>query len=365
LATTIIRSQLFDIIFGFGPLEDLMAASDINDIMVLPSGKIFIERSGKMQDTGRRMLTPEVSLRIVERAVSEVGRRLDQTTPMVDARIDNGSRLNAIIAPLSVDGPALTIRRFPDRPKTLADLVRNATMSQVAANFLQACILARKNMVISGGTGSGKTTLLNALASMVPQHERIVTIEDTKEIQLLQPHVIYLQARPPNQEEKNSVTIRQLVSNALRMRPDRILVGECRGAEALDMLQAMNTGHDGSLTTIHANTPADALRRLEVLSISAVDLPSRALREQIASAVDVVVQIERLKEDRRVVSIAEIVSFDEDGGSIIVEEIFCLRRANKKRLVQLRTGQLAFTGYIPTFIDELRDTNAFKIQDMF
>lgn len=366
LAIGLIREQLLDIIFGLGPLGDLMTAPDANDIMVLPSGHIFIERNGQMQDTGRRMLSPEVSRNIVERIVAREGRRIDQTSPMVDARMTDGSRLNAIIEPLAVNGPTLTIRKFSKKRWTINDLVEKGSLTQSAATFLRACILARKNIVLAGGTGSGKTTLLNALASFIPATERIVTVEDTAEIQLSQTHVITLQARPPNLEGQYGIPIRQLVRNTLRMRPDRIIVGECRGGETLDMLQAMNTGHDGSLTTIHANSPADGIRRLEVMAMEAegIDLPSRVLRELISSAVDVVVQVSRFSSGmRRVSAICEVTGLDEESGNVVVEDIYRIRRHKKKgRLTETKLG---FTGYVPGFIDELLRTGVATMETLF
>jgi pilus assembly protein CpaF len=362
----LVREQLLDVIFGLGPLEDLMTASDANDIMVLPSGHIFIERKGQMHDTGRRMLSPEVSRNIVERIVAREGRRIDQTSPMVDARMSDGSRLNAIVEPVAVSGPTLTIRKFSTKRLSINDLVEKGSLTQSAAVFLRACVLARKNVVLAGGTGSGKTTLLNALASFIPASERIVTVEDTAEIQLSQTHVVTLQARPPNLEGKHGIPIRQLVRNTLRMRPDRIIVGECRGGETLDMLQAMNTGHDGSLTTIHANSPSDAIRRLEVMSMEAegIDLPSRVLREQISSAVDVLIQVSRFANgNRRVASICEVVGLDEDDDSVIVEEIYQIRRHKKKG--RLPETKLAFTGYVPTFVDDLLRTGIATIETLF
>ena len=366
LAVGLIREQLLDVIFGLGPLEDLMTTPETNDIMVLPAGHIFIERNGQIQDTGRRMLSPEVSRNIVERIVAREGRRIDQTSPMVDARMSDGSRLNAIVEPVAVNGPALTIRRFATKHLTINDLVAKGSLTQTAATFLRACVLARKNIVLAGGTGSGKTTLLNALASFIPATERIVTVEDTAEMKLAQTHVITLQARPPNLEGQYGIAIRQLVKNTLRMRPDRILVGECRGGETLDMLQAMNTGHDGSLTTIHANSPADGIRRLEVMAMEAegIDLPSRVLRELISSAVDVVIQIARFPGGtRRVSSICEVVGLDEETGNVIVEEVYRIRRHKKQG--RLTETKLAFTGYVPTFIDDLLRTGTATIDTLF
>jgi pilus assembly protein CpaF len=366
LALGILREDLVDVIFGLGPLDDIMNQSGVNDIMVLPSGKIYVDRDGMMTDTGRRMLTPAVAMRIVERIVTKVGRRIDQSSPMVDARMADGSRLNAVIDPVAVDGPALTIRRFAAKPFTMQDLVERGTVTRTVANFLQACVAAKRNIIVSGGTGSGKTTTLNALSVFIPPSERVVTIEDTAELQLNQSHVVSLQSKPANLEGKNAVPIRQLVRNALRMRPDRIVVGECRGGEALDMLQAMNTGHAGSLTTIHANESEDALRRLEVLSLEAegIDLPSRAIREQIASALDLIIQVARHPDGyRRIVSVSEVVEFDEDSGEIIVEDIYLFRMRRKRRAPTL--SKLAFTGYVPTFIDDLIETGLVTIESMF
>jgi pilus assembly protein CpaF len=353
------------VIFGLGPLEDLMSATDTNDIMVLPGGHIFIERNGQMQDTGRRMLSPEVSRNIVERIVAREGRRIDQTSPMVDARMSDGSRLNAIVEPVAVNGPTLTIRKFSTHRLSINDLVAKGSLTQTAATFLRACVLARKNIVLAGGTGSGKTTLLNALASFIPSNERIVTVEDTAEIQLAQTHVVTLQARPPNLEGLHGIPIRQLVRNTLRMRPDRILVGECRGGETLDMLQAMNTGHDGSLTTIHANSPADGIRRLEVMAMEAegIDLPSRVLRELISSAVDVVIHVARFPGARRVSAICEVVGLDEESGTVIVEEVYRIRKHKKQG--RFPETKLAFTGYVPTFIDDLLRTGVATIDALF
>jgi pilus assembly protein CpaF len=366
LALGLVKEQLLDIIFGFGPLEDLMNVSGVNDIMVLPSGKIFVDSGGRIRDTGRRMLTPEVALNIIQRIVTRAGRRVDKTSPMVDARVSDGSRLNAIIEPLSVDGPALTIRRFMNRPFTMKELTERGSLTETVANFLHACVRARKNIVISGGTGSGKTTLLNALAGYIPEGERIISIEDTAEMKLNQPHVVSLQGRPPNVEGKNAIPIRKLVRNALRMRPDRIIVGECRGGEALDMLQAMNTGHDGSLTTVHANMPADAVRRIEVMSLEAedVDLPSRAIREQIASAIDLIVQVTRYSDgSRRVSSVCEVVGFDEEDGTVIVEEVYQYRWNKRKR--GMTREKLSFTGHVPTFVDDLINTGIVTVSSMF
>jgi pilus assembly protein CpaF len=366
LAMELIREELLDIIFGLGPLRDLMAASDVNDIMVLPSGKIYIERNGQIRDSGRRMASPVISVDICQRIVGVVGRRLDQTSPMVDARMTDGSRLNAVISPVSINGPALTIRRFPNRRLTVDDLIASGAFTRSIAEFLRACVGVRKNIIVSGGTGSGKTTLLNILASSIPPGERIVTVEDTAELQLPHEHVVTMQSRPPNLEGKGAIPIRELVRNTLRMRPDRIVVGECRGGETLDMLQAMNTGHDGSLTTIHANDPQEALLRLEVMALEAqgIDLPSRAIREIIASAVDMIIQVARLPGGaRRLTSICEVVEFDEVDGSVIIEEIFKLPQSGRK--THRADSEMAFTGYIPTFIQELLQVDGLAVESIF
>jgi len=366
LALELIREELLDIIFGLGPLRDLMVASDVNDIMVLPSGKIYIERNGQIQDSGRRMASPVISVDICQRIVGGVGRRLDQTSPMVDARMPDGSRLNAVISPVSINGPALTIRRFPNSRLTADDLIARGAFTRSIADFLRACVGARKNIIVSGGAGSGKTTLLNILASSIPPEERIVTVEDTAELQLPHEHVVTMQSRPPNLEGKGAIPIRELVRNTLRMRPDRIVVGECRGGETLDMLQAMNTGHDGSLTTIHANDPQEALLRLEVMALEAqgIDLPSRAIREVIASAVDIIIQVARLPGGaRRLTSVCEVVEFDEVDGAVIIEEIFKLPQGGRKTL--RAATEMAFTGYIPTFIQELLEVDGLTVESIF
>ncbi|MBI1353560.1 MAG: hypothetical protein GC160_04385 [Acidobacteria bacterium] len=365
LSHELLRQHLSSLMFGLGPLQDLMSAPNITEVMVLPTGRIFVEEGGRMLDSGRVMLSPEVSRRIVERVVSRQGRRIDQSSPMVDSRLKDGSRLNAVIPPVAVLGPALTIRRFAATRLGLADLAMNGTITRGVADFLQACVLARKNLVISGGTGTGKTTLLNALASCAPAEERIVTVEDTAELSLSQPNVVALQARPPNMEGEAAIGIRQLVRNTLRMRPHRVIVGECRGGEALDMLQAMNTGHDGSMTTVHANSPADAMRRLEVMALEAegVNLPASGVREQVASAVQVIVQISRVGPGmRRVVSISEVLGIEEEDGELVIEQIFRYRKRKTDQMLPPR--RLVFTGHVPSFMPELLDVGA-KVECLF
>jgi Flp pilus assembly CpaF family ATPase len=365
MALGLLREQLIDCMFGLGPLEDLMVAPGISEIMLLPSGDIFVERQGRIVHSGRRMPSVEISRRVIERIVMKEGRRIDQSVPMVDARLADGSRGNFIIEPVSVRGPALTIRRFAERHLTLHDLVANGSLTIQVAAFLRACVLAQKNILISGGTGSGKTTLLNAISAYIPENERIVTVEDTAEISLPQEHVVTLQARNANLEGQGMITIRHLVKNALRMRPDRIVIGECRGGEALDMLQAMNTGHDGSLTTIHANDPAGALRRIITLALDAdgISLPEKAILEQATAAVDLIVQIERFQNGRRrLTSICEVVGLDEETGRPIIEEIYRIR--HNRKMIRLSDMEQSFTGYVPTFIDALISEGGLTIESM-
>ncbi|MGE5192821.1 MAG: ATPase, T2SS/T4P/T4SS family, partial [Deltaproteobacteria bacterium] len=289
-----LKKDLKDTVFGFGPLQDLIRAPTINEIMVVKSDHIYVERDGVLELSGRRFISDKVTESIIERIVAQVGRRIDKSQPLVDARLPDGSRVNAIIPPLAIRGPCLTIRKFPAHRFTMDDLIELGSMTPSAAVFLRACVIDRKNILVSGGTGTGKTTMLNVLSSFIPHKDRIVTIEDTTELQLHQDHVVTLESKQANVEGAGAYTIRDLVKNALRMRPDRIIVGECRGPEAIDMLQAMNTGHDGSMTTVHANSSEEVIKRLEVLVLMAVDLPVVSIHRQIASAIDVIVQITRL-----------------------------------------------------------------------
>jgi Flp pilus assembly CpaF family ATPase len=353
LCRRMISKEIEDVVVGYGPLQDLLEMPNINEIMVVGKDKIFIEKDGTIQNTGRSFFSDEIVQSIIERIITPIGRRIDRSTPLVDARLPDGSRVNAIINPLSLAGPTLTIRKFARIPFTVDDLVERGTLTAAVAGFLRACVMGRMNIIISGGTGSGKTTTLNVLSNFIPDGERIVTIEDSAELQLPQEHLCRLETRPPNIEGKGAYTIRDLVKNALRMRPDRLIVGECRGPEALDMLQAMNTGHDGSLTTIHANNPADTLMRLETMVLMAVEMPVRAIREQTVAALDLVVQISRLASgQRRITHVTEICGIDPDTERIITEDIFVLptRRAREGEDIQLR-----HTGYIPTFAEELID----------
>jgi pilus assembly protein CpaF len=315
-------AEILDDVFGLGPLEPLLRDPSISDILVNTYRHVFVERGGRLERVTATFQDDRHLLRVIDRIVSSVGRRVDDSSPMVDARLTDGSRVNAIIPPLAVDGPLLSIRRFPAERLKAEDLVTRLALTQPMLDFLAACVRARMNCLISGGTGAGKTTLLNVLSSFISEHERIVTIEDAAELQLRQEHVARLETRPPNVEGKGAIRQRQLVVNALRMRPDRIVIGEVRGEEALDMLQAMNTGHDGSLTTVHANTPRDALTRIEtMIAMGATNLPERAMRHQISSAIQIVVQQSRLSDgSRRVTSVSEITGME--GDIITMQDIF-------------------------------------------
>ena len=340
-------------LFGLGPLEPLLADPTISDILVNAHNTIYVERRGKIEPTNVRFKDDEHLMRVIERIVSSVGRRIDESSPMVDARLQDGSRVNAIIPPLSIDGPVLSIRRFGSDPLKMSSLIEFKALTKDIADMLQMTVNARLNVLISGGTGAGKTTLLNALSAYIPETERIVTIEDSAELQLQQPHVVRLETRPPNIEGRGEVTQRDLVRNALRMRPDRIVIGEVRGGEAIDMLQAMNTGHDGSLTTVHANTPRDALSRLEtMIQMTGMRLSDRAMRQQIASALNLVVQVARMSDgSRRVTSISEVTGME--GETITMQEIFQYERTgvDKDGVV---LGRFRPTGIRPRFAERLK-----------
>ena len=340
-------------LFGLGPLEPLLADGTISDILVNSPSTIYIERRGKIERTNIAFKDDEHLMRVIERIVSSVGRRIDESSPMVDARLRDGSRVNAIIPPLSIDGPVLSIRRFGTEPLRMTALVENKALTKDIADMLEMCVRARLNVLISGGTGAGKTTLLNALSAYIPEDERIVTIEDSAELQLQQPHVVRLETRPPNIEGRGEVTQRDLVRNALRMRPDRIVIGEVRGGEAIDMLQAMNTGHDGSLTTVHANTPRDALSRLEtMIQMTGMRLSDRAMRQQVAAAINVVVQVARLSDGtRRLTSISEITGME--GETITMQEIFQYERTGVDSQGQV-IGRFRPTGIRPRFAEKLK-----------
>ena len=353
------RARLFEQvmaeILGYGPIEPLLRDDTITEIMVNGPKAIYIERQGKIEKTGLTFESDEHLLRIIERIVAPLGRRVDEASPMVDARLPDGSRVNVTIPPISLVGPVLTVRKFSRIPYTDEDLKTFGTITSEFIQFAQACVAARLNIIISGGTGSGKTTLLNVLSGYIPANERIVTIEDAAELQLKQEHVVTLESRPPNIEGRGQITIRDLVINTLRMRPDRIVVGEVRGGEALDMLQAMNTGHDGSLSTLHANTARDALRRLETMVLmSGMDLPLRAVREQISSALDCIIHLERMRDGtRRVVQVAEVQGME--GDVIVMQDIFRFQQTAIKdgRIL----GRLQPTGIRPKFAEKIEQSN--------
>lgn len=364
LALRSVKKDLKDILFGFGPLEDLLRTPTVNEIMVNNFDHLFIEHGGVLKNSGRRFISDEVTLAIMERMVAGVGRRIDKARPMVDARLPDGSRVNAIIPPLAVDGPCLTVRKFPARAFDLAALQAENALSPSLGRFLAAAVLCRKNLLVSGGTGTGKTTMLNALGHLVPGTERIITIEDTAELRLRHPHVVRLETRDKNLEGQGAYTIRDLVRNALRMRPDRIIVGECRGAETLDMLQAMNTGHEGSMTTIHANSTRDVISRLEVMVQAAADLPLPAIHRQIASALDLIIHLELRAETvgqerrkvRRVKQVSELSGWDRRAGQVRVRDLF---------VTDEKSGRLRPTGCLPTFVEELIDRGGLDLETFY
>jgi pilus assembly protein CpaF len=346
LVLRVLKKDLKDTIFGYGPLEDLLRAPTVTEIMVVSSDQIYIERNGVIERSGRRFISDKVTEAIIERIVAQVGRRIDKSQPLVDARLPDGSRVNAIIPPLAVKGPCLTIRKFPVQRFTIEDMIEMGTLTPAAAAFLRACVIDRRSILVSGGTGTGKTTMLNVLSSFIPNRERIITIEDTCELRLHQEHVVSLETKMASVEGTGAYTIRDLVRNALRMRPDRIIVGECRGPEALDMIQAMNTGHEGSMTTVHANSSREVIERLEILILMAAELPISSIHRQIASAIDLIVHLTRLPGGKRVVSqITEVARFDPELGQIVLLDIFNFRDGKSLRP----------TGYLPSFIDSLVD----------
>ncbi len=345
--------QVLDEIFGLGPLEPLLKDAEISDILVNTHQRVFVERRGKLELTEVRFQDERHLRQILDRIVSAVGRRIDESSPMVDARLLDGSRINAVIPPLSIDGPHLSIRKFKQDALTGLDLLRNGSLTAPMLRVLEGIVKARLNIVISGGTGAGKTTLLNIISSFIPHDERVVTIENAAELQLQQPHVVRLETRPSNSEGLGEVTQRSLLVNALRMRPDRIIVGEVRGAEAIDMLQAMNTGHAGSINTLHANSPRDAISRLETMAMmSDLNIPERALRQQIASAVDVIIQVNRLQDGtRKVTSISEIIGME--GDIVTMQEIFAFEQQGVSETGQV-IGRYLATGIRPSFTDKLK-----------
>jgi pilus assembly protein CpaF len=358
-----LRLQIFkdieDDLLGYGPIQPLLEDPEISEVMVNGAKKVYIERKGKLQKTNITFESDDHVLRIIERIILPLGRRIDADSPSVDARLPDGSRVNAIIPPVAIDGPSITIRKFRKEKLTVNQLIAYKSLTPATAEFLHACVVARLNIVISGGTGSGKTTLLNVLSSNIPQDERIVTIEDAAELQLNQDHIVRLETKPPNIDGRGSVSTRDLVRNALRMRPDRIVVGECRSGEALDMLQAMNTGHDGSMTTLHANTPRDALSRLETMTMmSGMELPLKVIREQIASAVDLIVQQSRLKDgSRKVTAITEVAGME--GDTVVMTDIFKFEQTAISSDGQI-LGELKPTGIRPLFSQKL-ESAGFKL----
>jgi pilus assembly protein CpaF len=346
-------TDVADNILGYGPIQEFLEDPEITEVMVNNASTIYIERFGKIYLTGRRFIDEAHLLRIIDKIVARVGRRIDESSPMVDARLPDGSRVNAVVHPLAINGPMLTVRKFSREPYTATDLIRFGTLSEQTTTFLNACVRGKLNLLISGGTGTGKTTLLNVVSAYVPHGERIVTIEDAAELRLSQEHVLRLESRPANIEGKGQVTIRDLVRNSLRMRPDRIIVGEVRGSEALDMLQAMNTGHEGSLSTVHANSPRDALARLETMVLMAgFDLPVRAIREQVSSALDVLVHLSRLPDGtRRVTQISEVETME--GDTIVLQDIFQFDYAMGVDAEGRYLGRLKSTGIRPKFAEKL------------
>jgi len=359
-----IIDDLVNEVIGFGPITPLINDDTVTEIMVNGPYQVYVERKGKLEKTAIQFRDEQHVLNIIDRIVTPLGRRIDESSPMVDARLRNGSRVNAIIPPLSLIGPCLTIRKFSKNPLTIKDLIQFGSLNQDMTSFLEACVKAKLNIVVSGGTGSGKTTLLNCLSSFIPADERIITIEDAAELRLSQPHVITLETRPPNIEGKGAITIRDLVRNSLRMRPNRIVVGECRGGEALDMLQAMNTGHNGSLTTVHANSPRDMLSRLETMVLMAgMDLPLRAIREQVVSAIDVIVQQSRFRDgSRRITHITEVIGLE--GETVVTQDIFKFQMTEIEPQGK-RVGRFSATGIIPRFYDKIKNSGIKLPEDIF
>jgi pilus assembly protein CpaF len=356
--------EILDETLGFGPLEPMLKDPTISDILVNGPKNVFVERRGKLEKSEIQFRDNDHLLQIIDRIVSKVGRRVDETSPLVDARLPDGSRVNAVIPPIALDGASLSIRRFGSNPLKLEDLLNYKAFSPEMAMLLEACIKSRLNVIISGGTGCGKTTLLNTMSSFIPNDERLITIEDAAELQLQQEHIVRLETRPPNIEGKGAVTTRDLVRNALRMRPERIIIGECRGGEALDMLQAMNTGHSGSMTTLHANSVRDALSRLEtMIMMNGFELPIKAMRQQIASAVDLIIQANRLQGGpRKITSITEVMNMEQD--VIVMQEIFRFRQVGVDQNGRA-FGQFEATGVRPTFVSRLEAKGVKLPSNMF
>lgn len=359
-----ITKQVMDEILGYGPISPYLAQEDITEIMINGPHRVYVEKKGKIILTPTRFRDDEHVLHVIDKIISPLGRRLDESMPMVDARLPDGSRVNAIIPPLALNGPVVTIRKFSSVPLTIEDLIRYGTLNPAMARMLEACVKGRLNIVVSGGTGAGKTSTLNVLSSFIPENERIITIEDAAEIKLNQEHVVSMETRPPNIEGKGAIAIRDLVRNALRMRPDRIVVGEVRGGEALDMLQAMNTGHDGSLTTGHANSPRDMLSRLETMVLMAgMELPVKAIREQISSAIDLIVHQSRLRDgSRKITRITEVLGME--GEMVVLQDLFLFDQTgldNKGRV----TGRHRATGIRPRLVQKLTAEGIFLPSDIF
>ncbi len=367
ILTRVERARLFDMveaeILGYGPIQPLLKDDTISEVMVNGPRQVFIERKGKLELTNITFQNDEHVMRVVDRIVAPLGRRIDESSPLVDARLPDGSRVNIIIPPLALNGPTITIRKFSKKPLSVDDLIRFGSMTPEIATFLKACVESSLNIVISGGTGSGKTTLLNVMSSFIPSDERIITVENAAELQLRQDHVITLESRPANIEGKGEVTIRDLVMNCLRMRPERIVVGECRGGEALDMLQAMNTGHDGSMTTAHSNSPRDTLSRMETMVLMAgMDLPIKAIREQIASAIDLIVHQERMRDgSRRIVAVTEVQGME--GDVVVMQDIFVFEQTGVEGGKVI--GRLKATGVRPKFIDKFEQYNIYLPPNIF
>jgi len=351
-------------IIGFGPLEQLLNDNEVTEIMVNGPRRIYVEKRGKVQLSNVTFNDDAHVLRVIDRIVAPLGRRIDESSPMVDARLPNGSRVNAVIRPIALCGPTLSIRKFKKDGVSIEDLIKFGSLTNEMAEFLAACVKAHLNIVVSGGTGSGKTTMLNALSSFIPDGERIITVENAAELQLRQDHVVPLESRPPNVEGKGEISIRDLVINCLRMRPERIVVGECRGGEALEMLQAMNTGHDGSMTTLHANTPRDAIARIETMCLmSGMDLPIRAIREQTASAVNLIVQLSRLKDgSRKTTYVTEVQGME--GDVVVLSDIFVFEQQGIDERGKI-IGQLKPTGIRPRFVDRFEENNIYLPPNIF
>ncbi len=361
-----IIKEITDEVLGLGPLEDLLDDPEISEILVNNEKQIYIERYGKLELTSKRFSSPEQVRKVIERIISPLGRRIDESTPLVDARLPDGSRVNAIIPPLSLTGPALTIRKFSRERLTISDLIQMNTLNNSISEFIKACVLARMNIIVSGGAGSGKTTILNVLSEFIPDGERIITIEDAAELKLHHQHWVRLETRAPNIEGKGAVTMRELFSNSLRMRPDRIIIGECRSIETLDMLQSMNTGHDGSMTTIHANSTQDVISRLDSLILmSGVEIPLRAIHEMIASAVNIIIHTARLSDgSRKIIQVAEITGLTDDMQHIVLKDIFIFQQIDIDERGKVK-GEFLSTGVIPGFYNDLKTRGIILPENMF